>query len=87
MSDDKFAYLRKQLETEFEFPLKYMFKFIVPHEKVAQVLPLFEMGTISERPSSKGKYTSVTVTMVVLSPDDVIARYKSVSHIEGIVAL
>ena len=87
MSDDKFAYLRKQLETEFEFPLKYMFKFIVPHGKVEEVKPLFETGVVRERPSSTGKYKSITITMIVLSPDDVIDKYKSVLHIEGIVAL
>ncbi len=87
MSDDKFAYLRKQLETEFEFPLKYMFKFIVPNGKVEEVKPLFEAGVMKERPSSTGKYRSITITMIVLSPDDVIEKYKSVSHIEGIVAL
>ncbi|MCX6182372.1 MAG: DUF493 family protein [Bacteroidetes bacterium] len=87
MSDDKFAYLRKQLETEFSFPLKYMFKFIVPHEKVEEVKPLFESGVMQERLSSTGKYKSITITMIVLSPDDVIDKYKSVAHIEGIVAL
>jgi putative lipoic acid-binding regulatory protein len=87
MSEDKYSSLRKQLERDFQFPLKYMFKFIVPDAKIEEIKPLFETGVMKERASSTGKYRSITITMIVLSPEDVIDKYKSVAHIKGIVAL
>ncbi len=87
MSDDRYEYLRKQLEQQISFPSKYMFKFIVPKDKVEQVKPHFETGVVTEKPSSKGNYVSVTILVIVFSPDDVLHGYKRVSHIEGIVAL
>jgi len=87
MSDDRYEYLRKQLETQMSFPSKYMFKFIVPKDKVELVKPHFETAEITEKPSSKGTYVSVTILMIVFTPDEVLHGYKRVSHIEGLVAL
>lgn len=40
-----------------------------------------------EKSSSKGNYISVTVKIVMMSPEEVIARYKLVAGIEGIIML
>jgi putative lipoic acid-binding regulatory protein len=87
MSDDRYEYLRKQLETQMSFPSKYMFKFIVPKDKVDQIKPHFETAEITEKHSTKGNYVSVTVLVIVFSAEDVLHGYKRVSHIEGLVAL
>lgn len=84
--DKKFAKLKIQLE-QINWPEVYMFKFIVPSEKVDQVKPLFEEGEVSTRTSAKGNYVSVSIKLVMFSADHVLDRYRSVSHIEGLIAL
>jgi uncharacterized protein len=81
--------LRKQL-SEFQWPLLYMYKFIVPsdNKKIAQVESLFgDDAEIKRQPSSNGKYTSITAREVMLSVDDVLMVYQQASAIEGIIAL
>lgn len=88
MSDfeKKFGKLKEQLE-KVEWPEVYLFKFIVPSDKVDQIKPLFQEGEMSTRKSRKGNYVSVSIKMVMFSADHVMDRYKSVQHIEGIISL
>lgn len=64
-----------------------MFKFIVPTGKENEVKQLFPNHTVTEKLSTKGNYTSITVQMMMPSSEAVIDVYVRVSHIEGIVAL
>lgn len=78
----------KELLEEQGFPLKYTFKFIVPTNKLSEIVSLFPgEENLSTRPSSKGSYISVTVIKEVQNADQVIKVYESVSVIEGIVSL
>ena len=64
-----------------------MFKFIVPAGKEEDVKKLFPKHTSSEKHSKEGKYTSVTVQMMMPSSDAVVNVYEQASAIEGIIAL
>lgn len=84
--DKKFEKLKEQLELQ-EWPNVYMFKFITVKEKVSEIKPLFKDGEISTKESSKGKYVSVSVKMMMFSADHIIERYRSVSHLKGVISL
>ena len=82
--------LRAKLEAGNAWPQLYMFKFIVPSDnhKIALVESLFDDDSeIKLQPSSQGKYTSLTVRIVMLNAEAIIDVYKKASEIEGIISL
>lgn len=83
---DKYAGLREKLE-ELSFPTKYMYKFITIEEKIAELRPYFEDAEISTKRSSKGKYISFSAIVMALSADQIIEKYKSLDHIQGLMSL
>ena len=86
---DEFESLKVQLE-QTDFPQVYFFKFIVPNknDNVAKVSALYTQDTqVQMKPSSSGKFISMSAKQVVLSVDDVISIYKKASVIEGIISL
>lgn len=85
--DEKFKSLKKKLDENSTFPLKYMFKFIVPKEKVQELLPYFETAEISTKKSKTGKYTSISAIILAFNSDEIIAKYQSISHLEGVISL
>jgi len=78
---------REKLENHYAWPSMYMFKFIVPDNQRAQVKNLFTGHTIHEKTSKKGKYTSISVEMMMPSSQSVIDIYVQASTIEGLIAL
>ena len=89
MADNKFETeeFKNKLEGAHDFPSLYMFKFIVLEDKKEEVKALFPLNEVTFKPSSKGKYTSVTATVMAHSSDYVIEIYKKAHQIEGIIAL
>ena len=86
---DEFESLKAQLE-QTDFPQVYFFKFIVPNknDNVAKVSALYTQDAqVQMKPSSSGKFISMSAKQVVLSVDDVISIYKKASVIEGIISL
>ena len=86
---DEFESLKAQLE-QTDFPQVYFFKFIVPNknDNVAKLSALYTQDTqVQMKPSSSGKFISMSAKQVVLSVDDVISIYKKASVIEGIISL
>ncbi len=83
--------LKTQLEETTQFPALYMYKFIVPssEEKIKQVHQIFDNigAVIDTKKSSKGTYTSVTITANMKSADAIIEKYKEASAVEGIISL
>lgn len=83
--------LKKDLEADSKFPLKYLYKFIVPStdSKVEQVEKLFNHSgaVINKKTSKTGKFTSVSIQVVMKNADDIIAKYKEAGAIEGIISL
>jgi len=83
--------LKKKLKKDTTFPTKYLFKFIVPssEDRVKEVENLFNhTGAVIDTKSSRtGKFTSVSVLVVMKKADDIIAKYQQAEKIEGIISL
>ena len=88
---DFYKKLKQSLEETTAFPSKYMFKFIVPSkdDKVAQIENMFNHlgAVIQTKPSSTGKYESITIVANMDSADAIIEKYKEVSAVEGVISL
>lgn len=88
--DEQFEKLRELLNKENNWPILYMFKFIIPadNHKIALVEAKFsDEASISHKASSNGKYFSITVKEVMLNADSIIEKYKEMKGIEGLMAL
>ena len=83
--------LKIQLEENTDWPALYLYKFIVPanQDNVSKLENIFEnnKAEFSTRDSSKGTYTSVSIKVIMVSPDSVIEKYIEVSNIEGVISL
>ncbi len=83
--------LKIQLEENTDWPAVYLYKFIVPANKdnVAKLEQnnAKKKAEFSTRDSSKGTYTSVSIKVIMDSPDSVIEKYIEVSKIEGVISL
>lgn len=75
------------LDDGAEWPSEYVFKFIVPSDRLSEVEGLLNKVPFKVRESRKGNYASVTANMEVHSSDEVIALYTSAAKIEGIILL
>ncbi len=78
---------REKLDSHYAWPALYTFKFIVPTGKEEEVKNLFPNHISTEKLSKNGKYTSITINMMMPSSDAVITVYQTASVIEGIIAL
>ncbi len=82
--------LRIQLLKTEQWPLKYMFKFIVPNSEgrvdtVVAMLP--EGGQTSFRPSKDIHYVSVTHVNYMRSADDIIDMVQRATSVKGVISL
>ena len=87
--DNKFnkAAFKDKLESAGQFPMLYMFKFIVPNGKETEIGLLFPKNEIALKPSSGGKYVSATIKAMMDSADQIIDIYQKASEIEGVISL
>ena len=88
--DEQFEKLRDLLNKEDNWPILYMFKFIVPadNHKIALVESKFsDEAIVLHKESSNGKYFSITVKEVMLNADSIIEKYKEMQGIDGLMAL
>ena len=83
--------LKEELADTSIWPAEYLYKFIVPSdkEKVDKVEGTFNnMGAVIKNKKSKtGKYTSISVSVRMKNPDEVIKKYQYLSDIQGIISL
>jgi putative lipoic acid-binding regulatory protein len=83
--------LKEELLRTSSWPSVYLYKFIVPSEpvKIEQIGAIFNNtgAVIESRLSRNGKYTSLSITVDLDSPDEVIAKYRRVGEIEGVISL
>ncbi|MCO6162612.1 MULTISPECIES: DUF493 family protein [Flavobacterium] len=90
-TEDFYIRLKEELANTSMWPTEYLFKFIVPSnaEKVEIVENAFnEMGAVINTTQSKtGKYTSVSISVQMKSPQSVIDKYQELSVVEGIISL
>ncbi len=87
MNEDWYLSFQEKLDQHYAWPSLYIFKFIVPKGKEAELKQLFLLHTANEKTSKNGNYTSVTLQMMMPSSQAVIDVYKKISEIEGIVSL
>jgi putative lipoic acid-binding regulatory protein len=87
MTEEWSISFQEKLDKVYVWPSLYVFKFIVPQQKVEQVKKLFPNHISTEKPSEKGKYVSVTFNMMMPSSEAVVSVYQRVKHVEGIIAL
>lgn len=90
LSEEAKARLRESLDKVHGWPSVYMFKFIIEPEaaRLEAVLALFPSESeVLRRYSTGGRYLSLTVKEVMMSADEVIARYDRATSIPGVIAL
>ncbi|MBD0849342.1 DUF493 family protein [Maribacter arenosus] len=89
--EEFYSRLKIQLEESTQWPSLYLYKFIIltDAEKVKKVHTVFNnTGAVIESKLSKnGKYTSLSIQVNLKNPDAVIAKYKEVGKIEGVISL
>ncbi|PWK18540.1 DUF493 family protein [Xanthomarina spongicola] len=84
--------LKIQLYDTSIWPTEYLYKFIVKSntESIAGVEALFNnLGAVIKTTESKnGKYTSISISVKMKSPEFVIEKYIEVSEkVEGVISL
>lgn len=81
------ANFKEKLQASGQFPMLYMFKFIVPQDKKDEISALFPKNKVELKESSGGKYVSATIRMMAESADQVIDYYQQAALIEGVISL
>ena len=83
--------LKKELDLSSTWPSIYLYKFIVPSEKenILRVEEAFDcMGAVIKTTKSKtGKFTSISVDVMMKDSQEIIDKYIEVSTIKGIISL
>lgn len=90
--DEFYKKLKEQLLETTNWPSEYLYKFIVKSDtnKIEQIEDLFNNtgAVINTIPSKTGKYTSVSINVVMKDPDAVINKYIEVANnVEGVISL
>jgi uncharacterized protein len=91
-AEEFYKKLKVQLLETTEWPSEYLYKFILKSDvkKIAEIEVIFDnLGAVIKTIESKnGKYTSVSINVVMKDPETVIAKYIEVtSTIEGVISL
>lgn len=84
--------LKGQLYETATWPSEYLYKFIVKSDvhAIAKIEAMFNnIGAIIHTTESKnGKYTSISINVLMENPEAVIAKYKEVANnVEGVISL
>ncbi|MDO5981871.1 DUF493 domain-containing protein [Flavivirga spongiicola] len=84
--------LKGQLYETASWPAEYLYKFIIKSDakKIAKLEAIFNnLGAVINKIESKnGKYTSVSVNLLMKNPDTVVEKYKEVAEkVEGVISL
>jgi hypothetical protein len=82
---------KQRLDACHAWPCTYTFKFIVPlasrSETRTKLEETLEDVRLSERPSSRGNYVSITAEAIMGSAEEVMLVYERVSVVSGLMAL
>ncbi len=84
--------LKLQLVETTSWPSEYLYKFIVKTDagKIEKLESLFNdaEAVIHTTKSKNGKYTSISINLIMKSPDSVISKYIEVANtIEDVISL
>ena len=91
-TEEFYKKLKLQLEETTIWPSEYLYKFIIKSDtdKMAKIESLFnDAGAVINTVESKnGKYISISINLIMKSPDAVISKYIEVSNnVEGVISL
>ena len=90
-TEEFYIRLKEELQATSDWPSVYLYKFIVPTDtqKIDLVENAFDnMGAVINTQQSKnGKFTSISVNVMMASPDEVVEKYQELSTVEGIISL
>ena len=76
------------LNREYKWPARYTFKFILPAGKEKAIEDIFKKDVeIKKKPSSGGKYISLTIYATMTNAEEILLQYKAASSISGIISL
>jgi len=83
--------LKVELDLSNSWPALYLYKFIVPtdEDNIVRVEEAFDcMGAVIKTTKSKtGKFTSISVDVMMKDSQEIIDKYIEVSTIKGIISL
>jgi len=86
-----YAKLISQLYDTSKWPSLYLYKFIVASDpqKITDIHSIFDNtgAVIDSKKSKNGKYTSLSIKVTMQNPEAVVAKYKEVTKIEGVISL
>ena len=90
-TEEFYIRLREELNNTSDWPCEYLYKFIVPTnpKKIEDVENAFDNigAVIKTKQSKNAKYTSISINVMMESPEHVIEKYIEVSSVEGIISL
>ena len=90
-TEEFYIRLKEELQATSDWPSVYLYKFIVPTDtqKIVIVENAFDnMGAVINTQQSKnGKFTSISVNVMMTSPEAVVEKYLELSTVEGIISL
>jgi hypothetical protein len=81
------------LDNSYKWPAAYLFKFVLPQEKLSEIElvfkdhPHFSRQKVRTRPSKKGNYLSYSLELKVESAQEVLNFYQKTAKIDKIIAL
>jgi len=87
MDTNKEKDFKELLDNEYTWPADYLFKFIVTKDYKDELLSTLGGHKAIEKPSSKGKYVSVSLRIMMHSSDEVMALYTKVSKVKTVISL
>ena len=77
----------EKLDTHHTWPCAFVFKCVVPQSQVGAARDLLPEGETISRESQGGKYLSLTCTFPAQDAASVVAVYRRLSQVEGIILL
>jgi len=91
-AEEFYKKLKIQLLETATWPSEYLYKFIVKSDitKIAEIEALFDNtgAVINIIESKNGKYTSVSINVIMKDPDAVISKYIEVTNnVEDVISL
>jgi len=87
MDTSKEIEFKNLLNNQYTWPTDYLFKFIVNKEYKEELLEIIGGHKAIEKPSSKGKYISVSLRILMQSAEEVILLYKKASEVKSVMSL
>ncbi len=78
---------KELLDNQYDWPADYLFKFIVTKEFKEELLTVLDGHKALEKPSSKGKYVSISLRIQMHSANEVIEVYTKAAKVKTVMSL